>query len=505
VCLFGPSWYPLGRNANKARIVQMRDDQEIDKTAGDLRECFRTAGQEHVFTFWDHLDPPGRRQLVRQLEEVDLQILDDLPLPAEARTQEGVGELLPAPCLGLGDEPENGGRAAARRRGEELLAAGKIALLLVAGGRGSRLDWDGPKGCFPLAPLSGKSLFEIHAKKIRRLRQVHDTVIPWYIMTSSATDAQTRDYFEERKFFGLPPADILFMKQAPMPVIDRHGKLILQAPGRIILSPNGHGGCYSALRDSGALADASRREIEHIFYFQVDNPLVNIADPLFCGLHDLSRSDMSLKVLEKTGPGEKIGVVATRDGTPAVVEYSDLPVEKAEVESPDGGLLFSFGSIGIHLLRRDFIEELLSAPSPLPLHPVRKQVDGIDEKGRQVKIEAIQFETFVFDALALARSFLNLETRREREFAPVKNLVGIDSVESSRQLLMDEYRRWLSLAGITARGMLEIDPLAGISPSGLSGELKPWDGMVFDNPLLVSRGEDGELSLAEQPPQAELS
>jgi len=477
----------------------MRDDQEIDRIAGEMREHFRTAGQEHVFTFWDHLEAPARRNLLNQCEELELEMLENLsnldPCSAAAET----GELLPAPCLRLEAEPENGTRAEARERGEALLADGKVALLLVAGGRGSRLGWDGPKGCFPLAPLSGKSLFEIHAAKILRLRSIYSAPLPWYIMTSSATDEATRDYFERQDHFGLPPGDVLFMRQASLPVIDERGKLILETPGSILLSPNGHGGCYSALRDSGALADALARKIEHLFYFQVDNPLVDLADPVFAGLHDLSRSDMSLKVLKKTGPDEKIGVVAIRDGRPEVIEYSDLPPDKAKLTEPGGELIFALGSIGIHLLRRGFIEELLAAPSPLPLHPVKKRVQGIDEHGRELELDATQFESFVFDALPLTRRQLNIETRREREFAPAKNLEGVDSVETSRTLLMDEHRRWLSSAGISARGKLEIDPIAGISPDDLAGELAPWKGEVFEGALLISRGEDGGLSLDESP------
>ena len=483
----------------------MRDDQNIDRIAGEMRECFRTAGQEHVFTFWDHLKNPARRRLLDQLREIDLDVLAELANPDLPQAAEGKGELLPAPALRLGNEPEEGSRREGKSRGKELLGAGKIALLLVAGGMGSRLGQDGPKGCFPLAPLSAKSLFEIHAAKIRRLGLVHEVSIPWYIMTSTATDARTREYFEQENFLGLPPTDIIFMKQRSLPVLDERGKLILEAPDRISLNPNGHGGCYGALRDSGALDDARSRGIEHIFYFQVDNPLVSIADPLFCGLHDLTGSDMSLKVLKKTGPEEKIGVVVMRDDAVRVVEYTDLPREQADLRDSTGDLVFALGSIGIHLLRREFIEKILSASTPLPLHPLSKYLDAIDGNGEPVTTEGTQLETFVFDALSLAQRSFNLEVRREREFAPAKTMEGVDSVDSSRKLLVEEHRRWLARAGITAHGTVEIDPLAGISPEDLASELEPWSGREFEGPLLVFRGEDGKLSLKEPAGQEPLS
>lgn len=476
----------------------MRDDQDIDKTAAELRERFRTAGQEHVFIFWDLLQAGERQQFIEQLGEIDLELINSLASSAGTEPAPKTGNISPAPALRLEEEPSFTTRQKARLHGEELIAAGKVALLLVAGGKGSRLGWDGPKGCFPLAPLSERSLFEIHAAKIRRMEKVYGVSIPWYIMTSTATDAKTRACFEENGFFEIPPADIRFMKQASLPILDQQGRLILENPGRIAASPNGHGGCYAALRDSGALEDARSRGIEHLFYFQVDNPLVRLADPLFTGLHDLAESQMSLKVLEKTGPEEKIGVIALRGGTAEIIEYTDLSAEKAAARNPGGDLQFALGSIGIHLLRRDFIENILSVESAMPLHPVRKQVAAIDSNARPVEVDGIQFETFVFDALALAQRFFHLEVKREREFAPLKNRTGIDSLETCRELLMQEHRRWLAQAGVTASGPVEIDPLAGISSADIQAELEPWQGEVFTGPLFVSRNEAGEITLSEK-------
>ena len=476
----------------------MRDDQDLDKTAGGLRERFRTAGQEHVFTFWDHLKDGERRGFIQQLEGIDLELVSSLAESAGAEPAGKDGDISPAPALRLEEEPSFTSRQEAQRHGEELIAAGKVALLLVAGGKGSRLGWDGPKGSFPLAPLSGRSLFEIHAAKIRRLGKVHGVSIPCYIMTSTATDEKTRAFFEDQDFFGLSPADIRFMKQASLPVLDPQGRLVLKSPGQIATSPNGHGGCYTALRDSGSLEDARTRGIEHLFYFQVDNPLVRLADPLFIGLHDLAESQMSLKVLEKTGPEEKIGAIALRNGSAEVIEYTNLPAEQAALRNPGGELRFGLGSIGIHLLRRDFIENLLSLESPMPLHPVGKKVASIDGEARPVKVEAIQFETFVFDALPLAQSFFHLEVKREHEFAPLKNPTGIDSLETCRELLMQEHRRWLAEAGVQADGPVEIDPLAGISGTGIRTELEPWRDTVFSGSLFVSRNEAGEITLSEK-------
>jgi len=310
-------------------------------------------------------------------------------------------------------------------------------------------------------------------------------------MTSPANDAETRRFFEAHAHFGLAAGDIFFLPQRMLPALDVHGKLILQSRGRLFQSPNGHGGSFAALRDGGALADAERRGIEHLFYFQVDNVLIRIADPEFIGLHALSGSEYSLKVLRKTGPDEKIGVVAIEDGRTRVIEYSDFSKEESESRDAAGQLRYWAGSIAIHAFRLDFFRRMGEAALQLPVHIARKRVQTIDERGSPVEVEGIKFETFVFDALGAASKSLSVEVRREEEFAPVKNRTGVDSLESGKELLVAEHRRWARAAGLQAAADVEVSPLAALAAEDLRERLAPECRRAYPGPVLIERDPDG--------------
>ncbi|HVR74749.1 MAG TPA: UTP--glucose-1-phosphate uridylyltransferase, partial [Planctomycetota bacterium] len=391
--------------------------------------AFRRAGQEHVFRFWNEIDENGRIALVRQARSIDLNLVRELATGRGlAPHPDPAAEKGPAPVLALGEEPRFARRAHAMRVGGDLLKAGKVGTFLVAGGQGSRLGFEGPKGCLPAGPLSLKSLFQLHAEKVLALSERHGARMPIYIMTSIANDPATRAFFERHGFFGLRPENVLFIPQKMLPALDAAGKLVLEGTSRLFLSPNGHGGAYEAFKDGGALADAERRGLEHIFYFQVDNPLVRIADPLFLGFHALAGSEMSLKVLRKTGPEEKIGVVALEDEKTKVLEYSDLSPEDAARLDPSGGLLFWAGSIAIHAFSLPFFRRVAAGGITLPFHAARKKVLSVDEGGAPIEIEATKHETFIFDALPFARKSLCVEVERKEEFAPIKNQKGVDSL-----------------------------------------------------------------------------
>jgi len=236
------------------------------------------------------------------------------------------------------------------------------------------------------------------------------------------------------------------------------------------LSPDGHGGSLRALAKSGALTDMRKRGVEHLSYFQVDNPLVHCIDRLFLGLHDMTESEMSSKTIPKSDPLEKVGNFCIGDGVLQVIEYSDLPEELANQTNPDGSLKFNAGSIAIHALRVSFVERLnASGRLELPWHRAEKKVPYVDDSGNQIKPEkpnAVKLEQFVFDAIPLAKNAIVYETERAEEFSPVKNASGIDSAATSRRDQIRRAARWLREAGVKVpdRGDGEPNATLEISP-----------------------------------------
>jgi UDP-N-acetylglucosamine/UDP-N-acetylgalactosamine diphosphorylase len=327
--------------------------------------------------------------------------------------------------------------------------------------------------------------------------------IPWYIMTSPLNHDATVAFFREHGFFGLKHGSVMFFPQGVMPSLDmKTGKILMEAPGVVATNPDGHGGSLRALAHSGALADMKDRGIEHISYVQIDNPLARVIDPVFIGLHAAapdSSGEMSSKMVEKTQPGEKVGVFARVGGTTQVLEYSDLPRELAEARDqgqPGAPLKFNAGSIAIHMIGVEFVARLNESGSfGLPYHRAEKKVPCIDmETGKEFEPQspnAVKLETFVFDALPLCKGSIVMETGRVEEFAPIKNADGADSPRTCTELQTLRAARWLEAAGVTvpydAGGrpecVLEISPLTAMDPEDLR---RPGAGL----PKAIQRGQE---------------
>jgi UDP-N-acetylglucosamine/UDP-N-acetylgalactosamine diphosphorylase len=448
-------------------------------------------GQEHVLGFWDQLDGNRRQQLLSQIEQLDFDSIDRMRRmilePAAAAADD---TLEPAPVLSL--TPAQ--RSQALAIGEEALRRGKVGVLLVAGGQGSRLGFEGPKGIYAIGPISGASLFEIHSRKILALEQKYATRVPFYIMTSETNDGPTRAFFDEHRYFGLAPDRVHFFIQGMWPALTADGRIILEKPDSIFRSPDGHGGILSALRARGAMADMERRGLETLFYFQVDNPLVEVADPAFIGIHRKQGSDISIKVCAKRDPDEGLGVVVSRAGKQALVEYTELTREQKDARLPDGHLRFRFGSVAIHVFDFAFLKR--EADAALPLHVAHKKVPHCDAQGRMVKPDkpnAYKFEKFIFDVIPDAARALNVEFAREDEFSPVKNATGQDSPETTRRDMVRKSARWLEACGVAVpRGSdgeplhkIEIDPCYACTPDDLKG--KPGFMHRLDSDLLLGR------------------
>ncbi|MCS6864228.1 MAG: UDPGP type 1 family protein [Gemmataceae bacterium] len=439
----------------------------------ELRERLRRHHQDHVLYGWDQLDHTQRAQLVEQLAAIDLAELENLYRQVLTTKNTLPDSLEPVPLTAPTFTAEE------KARGEDALRQGQVAVLLVAGGQATRLKTSEPKGMFPVGAVSGATLYQIHAEKVLALSRRYRRPLLFLIMTSPATDAPTRAYFEENNYFGLARTQVRFFQQGTMPAVGADtGQLLLAAPGKLLLSPNGHGGAFTALADSGLLSELMDRGVEHLFYFQVDNPLVKVCDPGFLGRHIATAAEASSKVVIKTDPAEKVGVLVASRGRCAIIEYSLLPPELAAAREAGGELRFRAGSPAIHVFRMTYLQRVTEmAADSLPYRPAFKEVEHFDpQRGDVVKpagqANAVKFERFIFDALPHAERWLVVPTARAEEFAPIKNAHGPDSPETARAAMIALHTQWLAQAGIDTRGHpVEISPLLALDAEELAEKI----------------------------------
>jgi len=454
----------------------------------ELHAALAAHGQERILRFWDDLDGDGRERLERDVRSLDLDLLDRL-----VETLVRGGEE-PVDTEGIDPvEPDPPPSAEAIAEGEDALSRGAVAVVIVAGGQGTRLGFDGPKGCYPIGPVTDRSLFQIHCEKVAALGRRYGPTPPLYVMTSEDNHAATERFLAGHEWFGLQ--HLRLFRQGTMPAVDAgSGAVLLAARDRVALSPDGHGGTLRALLRTGCLDEMRERGIETVFYLQVDNPLIAVGDPGFVGAHRLAGAEVSSKVVRKTDPAEKVGVVAARDGRQLVIEYSDLPDRLAEQRRPDGGLAFAAGSIALHIFAREFAERV-AATAELPFHRALKRVPYVDDGGSPVEPadpNAVKFEQFIFDTLPLARRSLVLETSREGEFEPLKNAEGPSSPETVRQRLSDAAADVLEAAGAvvsrrpdgSAAVPIELSPLVAADPVELARRVPA--GTAVNAPFTLS-------------------
>jgi UDP-N-acetylglucosamine/UDP-N-acetylgalactosamine diphosphorylase len=421
----------------------------------DLLQRLRSFGQEHLLRFWDVLNDRQRESLAAQLNEIDFELISRLATQQEQAENwaDLAARATSPPAIRLDGVGNRFSAAEARGAGERALRSGEIGAVLVAGGQGTRLGFDHPKGMYPIGPVSNATLFQILFEKLIAAGRRYGVAIPLYLMTSPATHEETVANLAEQRRFGLAEDDLKVFCQGTMPAIDQQtGRLLLAAKGRLFLSPDGHGGMLAALDRSGGLEDVRRRGIRRLFYFQVDNPLVTLGEPEFIGYHVLAGSEMTTQVIRKQDPAEKVGVVVSVGGRTQVIEYSDLPAEAAARRDPDGSLSLWAGSIAVHVLDVDFLSRVAGQAEGLPFHIARKAVPYIDDKGELVEPEnpnAIKFERFIFDLMPSARSALVVEVDQARAFAPLKNAPGStkDSPEQVQAQMIALHSEWLRAAG----------------------------------------------------------
>ncbi|XP_023083362.2 UDP-N-acetylhexosamine pyrophosphorylase-like protein 1 isoform X3 [Piliocolobus tephrosceles] len=497
----------------------------------DVRARLQRAGQEHLLRFWAELAPESRAALLAELALLEPEALrEHCRRAAEACARPhgpppGLAERLrPLPAERVGrasrSDPET------RRRWEEegfrQIALNKVAVLLLAGGQGTRLGVTYPKGMYRVGLPSQKTLYQLQAERIRRVEQLADErhgtrcTVPWYVMTSEFTLGPTAEFFREHNFFHLDPANVVMFEQRLLPAVTFDGKVILERKDKVAMAPDGNGGLYCALEDHKILEDMERRGVEFVHVYCVDNILVRLADPVFIGFCVLQGADCGAKVVEKAYPEEPVGVVCQVDGVPQVVEYSEISPDTAQLRASDGGLLYNAGNICNHFFTRGFLKAVTREFEPLlKPHVAVKKVPYVDEEGNLVKPlkpNGIKMEKFVFDVFRFAKNFAAFEVLREEEFSPLKNAepAGRDSPRTSRQALLAQHYRWALQAGarfLDAHGawlpelpglppngdppaICEISPLVSYSGEGLEVYLQ---GREFQSPFILDEDQAREL------------
>ncbi len=457
----------------------MTSPQTSPPNRAELADRLEPFGQQHLLRFWDEIDDRGRARLAEQIAAIDLaQMVELFRHTAAAQDWAALArQAEPPPAIRLAERKTAESKASARSRGEQALSAGEIGVLLTAGGQGSRLGFDLPKGMYPIGPVSGATLLQVHLEKALAAARRYGAAVPVYMMTSPITHDEQVAFLDKQNRFGLAEDDLVVFCQGTMPAVDaKTGQLLLAAKDDVFLSPNGHGGTIAALADSGAIEHMRRRGVKHLFYLQVDNPLTPIADAEFIGHHLLAGSELTSMAVTKQTPRDKLGNFVAVDGRVQVIEYSDFPDHVAERRNADGSLTFWAGSIAVHVFAVDFLERTLRLRDALPFHVARKKVPYVDDTGRLVEPSqpnALKFERFIFDLLPHAENAIVVEYPERDVFAPLKNAPGTDrdTPEYVRDFMIAQHRRWLATAGVSvAEGVpVEISPLWALDGPGVVG------------------------------------
>jgi UDP-N-acetylglucosamine/UDP-N-acetylgalactosamine diphosphorylase len=461
-------------------------------------------GQEHIFQFWSGLNEEERATLAAQVASIRFDFMEKLidhwvrnePPPETFERIEPVPVIPPN-----GEGPDS---PAAWDAGEAALRQGRVAVLTVAGGQGTRLGFEGPKGSYPIGPVTGKTLFAYHAEKIRASERQYGVSIPWYLMVSDTNQEATLAFFRSNDFFGLDPNQVIFFCQRMVPCVDDRGKFMLEEKGRLAMNPNGHGGTIPALVDNGITADARERGVDTLSYFQVDNWGIKLLDPYFLGYHVMNKGEMSSKVHRKEAMREAVGVHCLCDGVYHTIEYSELDLYPQLLETTeDGGIKHFAGNPAIHILDVDFVERIAGRFDDFPWHRAHKKIPYVNEQGDTIEPKepnGYKFETFIFDALRfIAHEPIAFELIREEEYTPIKVFEGANSVVRARKQQAAMWAGWLEAAGASvprdAGGnvaiQLEISPLYAQTQEEF---VTRSAGRAWPTENDLSIGPDGEIT-----------
>lgn len=389
------------------------------------------AGQEHLLRYYDELNQEQKEDLLRQIEQLDM----ELPKLVENGVKEAErGVLAPLGAVTLDEIDKK--RECYEKSGIQAIKKCKVGAVLLAGGQGTRLGLDGPKGMLNIGVEKELFLFERLVGNLMEVVEKTGAWVPLFIMTSEKNNDDTVSFFKEKNYFGYDPQYVFFFVQQMAPSVNYEGKFYLEGKDKVSTSPNGNGGWFVSLVKAGLLDQVRKFGIEWLNVFAVDNVLQKIADPVFVGAVLENKRVCGAKVVAKADPNERVGVLCLEDGKPSIVEYYEMTDEIIHSRDADGKLLYNYGVILNYLFQVDTLVEIVE--QNLPLHVVEKKIPYINENGDYVKPEqpnGYKFETLVLDMIHLMDNCLSFEVERDKEFAPIKNATGVDSLESARNLM----------------------------------------------------------------------
>ena len=413
----------------------------MQETLNEIKWTLKKYGQEHLLNGYEALDEVKQKQLIQQLNSIDYNLINSLY--EDTKKEKNFKESKIEPIQYFDKYKLNGQYKELEKIGEDAIKKGKLAVVTMAGGKGTRLGHKGPKGTYDIGLDSHKSLFELLSDTIKESEKKYNVIIPWFIMTSEENNKQTVEFFEKHKFFGYEKdKTIFFFKQGQLPMVDTEGKILIGEDGLVKEAADGHGGIFESLVKNKMTDEMKRMGIEWVFIGGVDNCLAKMVDPVFLGVAIDKKVTAIGKSIVKANPQEKVGVFCKKDGKPYVIEYSEISKEMAEEVDENGELKFGESHILCNLFSLGSIERM--GKKPLPYHSAFKKASYIDNNGNVVvptSPNAYKFEAFLFDAFGELDNMVVLRGKREEEFAPVKNATGVDSPETAREL----YRKFYNL------------------------------------------------------------
>ena len=408
----------------------------------DVIELLIEYNQLHIVNWLNTLDEYKKKELIDQINHIDLHQISELYDNAKKEIEFKENKIEPIDYLDK-QKMDDITKTRLSELGEEVIRNGKYAVVTMAGGQGSRLEHQGPKGTFKLDVYGkGKYLFEILAENLKEANRKYDVIIPWYIMTSKENNDETYEFLEKNNYFGYDKDNVILFEQGELPLIDLEGKLLIGKDGKIKEASDGNGGVFTSLRTTGALADMKERGVKWIFIGGVDNVLLKMADTILLGMAIDKNVEIASKSVEKANPHEKVGVFCKMNGHPKVIEYSELPEKMAEEVDNNGELRFGESHIMCNLFTIDAMEKI--SKEPLIYHSAIKKNTYLDENGIEIipkEPNSYKFEAFIFDAFEFFDDIAILRGKREDDFAPVKNKEGVDSPRTAKELYEKYWNR----------------------------------------------------------------